>query len=78
MNEVGSHIQQICSRETLKTSWQIYGKSLKMKVQLLNRVENMVTKGEIACFEQFFLLSPCFQEAVCCRGIRKLLYEGKG
>ena len=41
-----------------------------MKVQSLNKVENMVTKGEIACFEQFLLLSPCFQKSVCCRGIR--------
>ena len=35
-----------------------------MKVQSLNRVKNIVTKGEIARFEQFFLLSPCFQKAV--------------
>ena len=41
------------------------------------KVENIVAKGEIACFEQFFLLSLCFQKAVCCRGVRKHLYEGK-
>ena len=35
----------------------------------------MMTKGEIANFKQFFLLSPCFQKAVCCR---KQLYEEKG
>ena len=34
-------------------------------------VENIVTKGEIARFVQFLLLSLCFQKAVCCRGIRK-------
>ena len=28
------------------------------------RVENMVTKGEIARLEQFLLMSPCFQKAV--------------
>ena len=49
-----------------------------MKVLLMHRVENMVTKGEITCFEQFLLLLPCFQKAVCYRGIRKRLYEGKG
>ena len=38
----------------------------------------MVTEGEIARFEQFLLLLPCFQKAVCCRGVRKRLYEGKG
>ena len=39
----------------------------------------MVTKGEIAHFEQFLLLSPCFQNAVSYRGIRitKHLYEVK-
>ena len=42
------------------------------------KVENIVSKGEIAHFEQFLLLSPCFQKAVCCRGVRNRLYEGKG
>ena len=42
------------------------------------KVENIVAKGEIARFEQFLLLSLCFQKAVCCRGVRKRLYEGKG
>ena len=31
------------------------------------KVENIVTKGEIARFKQFHLLSLCFQNAVCCR-----------
>ena len=31
------------------------------------KVENIVAKGEIAYFEQFLLLSLCFQKAVCCR-----------
>ena len=35
--------------------------------------ENFVTKGEIAHFEQFLLLSLCFQKAVYCIGVRKLL-----
>ena len=39
------------------------------------KVENIVAKGEIARFEQFLLLSLCFQK---CRGVRKRLYEGKG
>ena len=29
-------------------------------------------------FEQFLLLSPCFQKGLCSRGIRKRLHEGKG
>ena len=41
------------------------------------KVENIVAKGEIARFGQFLLLSLCFQKAVCCRGVRKRLYEGK-
>ena len=42
------------------------------------KVENIVAKGEIARFEQFLLSLLCFQKAVCCRGVRKCLYEGKG
>ena len=30
---------------------------------LLNRVETIVAKGEIACYEQFLLLSQCFQKS---------------
>ena len=42
------------------------------------KVENIVAKGEIARFEQFLLLSLCFQKAVCCKGVRKRLHKGKG
>ena len=41
------------------------------------KVENMVAKVEIARFEQFLVSSLCFQKAVCCRGVRKSLYEDK-
>ena len=34
-----------------------------MKIYLLNRVENIVSKEEIACFEQFLHLSQSFQNA---------------
>ena len=34
----------------------------------MNKMKNIVAKWEIACFEQFLLLSLCFQKAVCCRG----------
>ena len=34
-----------------------------MKVQWMNRVENIVTKGENAHYDQWFLLMPkCFQK----------------
>ena len=36
---------------TLKSSGQKYGISLKSKVDILNRVKNIVTKGEITRFE---------------------------
>ena len=45
------------------------------------KVENFVSKGEIARFEQFLLLSLCFQKAVCCRGVikrQKASVWGKG
>ena len=48
------------------------------KDNLWLKVGNIVAKGEIACFEQFLLLSLCFQKAVCCRGVRKRLYVAKG
>ena len=41
------------------------------------KVENIVATEEIARFEQFLLLSLCFQKDVCCRGVRKRIYEGK-
>ena len=34
-----------------------------MSVLLINRVENIAAKGEIACFEQFPLLPQCFQKS---------------
>ena len=33
-----------------------------MKEQLLNKVENIVAKGEIVQHEQFLLWSQCFQK----------------
>ena len=44
----------------------------------MTKLGNIVAKGEMARFEQFLLLSPCFQKAIGCRGVRKLLYGGKG
>ena len=32
-----------------------------MGIQLSDRVENIVGKGEIACYEQFLLFPQCFQ-----------------
>ena len=63
---------------TLKTYTKEIGNFLLMKIQWLNRVRNMLTQEEIARFKQFLLLSTCFKKAVCCRGIKKRLYEGKG
>ena len=51
-------MQQIC---TLKTLRPTYGKFLYSKLLVVNIVENMLTKGEIAHYEQYFLLSYCFQ-----------------
>ena len=34
-----------------------------MRVYLLKKVENIDVKGEIACFEEFILLSQCFQRS---------------
>ena len=62
-----------------KESWpsreQKNGKSLEMKIYLLNQVENIVAKGEIAHYEPFVTL---FSKVVCCRLVRKHLDVGKG
>ena len=42
------------------------------------KVENIEAKGEMACFEQFLLLSLCFLKAVCCRWGQKASIWGKG
>ena len=47
---------------TLKMSWQKFEKSQLKSVQLSNRDENSVAKGEIAHHEQFLLLPECFQK----------------
>ena len=56
-----SHIQQIGSRWL----WKYLGKHMEKlyKCMYINwkRVENILTNKEIACFEQFLLLSQCFQ-----------------
>ena len=44
----------------------------------MNKSGKHVAKGEIARFEQFLPLSLGFQKAVCYRGVKKRLYEGKG
>ena len=33
-----------------------------MEMQLFDWVENIVGKGEIACYKQFFLFLQCFQK----------------
>ena len=33
-----------------------------MEIQLSDRVENIVGKGEIACYEQFLFFPQCFQK----------------
>ena len=38
------------------------------------KVENIVVKGEIACFELFLLLSLCFQKAVSAAEASESIY----
>ena len=50
-----------------------------MKAFLLNRVENIVKNGEIACFEQFLFFAKKFSKVIACYGgVRNCLYVGKG
>ena len=61
-----SNCRQICS----KLLWKHLDKS--MKKQLLKKVENIVAKEEIACFEQFLLLSQCFQKSSCAKASKSI------
>ena len=68
----------ILQQTTLNIFCQIMENLYNWMDNLWLKVDNIVTKEEIACFVQLLLLSLCFQKAVCCRGVRKRLYEGKG
>ena len=46
--------------------------------KFFKRVENTVRKGEIACFEQFLLFSPSFQQDLYCRHEKTRACLGKG
>ena len=47
-----------------------------MKEQLLNKVENILTEGEIAHNEQFILLPQCFQKSSsCCSEVSESIYR---
>ena len=46
-------------------------------IQLSDWVENIVEKGEIACYEQF-LLPTMFSKAVCCWCVKMGIYGVKG
>ena len=65
----------ILQQTTLNVSYQKVENLYNWMDNLWLKVENIVAKGEIARFVQFLLLSLCFQKAVCCRGVRKRLYE---
>ena len=59
---------------TLKISHLKHEKSLYtgIKVYLLFKVENIMAKGEIACFEQFLLFSQCFQMSSAAEGSKSV------
>ena len=63
---------------TLKTYWQNRGKSVYYNKDTINEKSGKhVTKGEMAGFELFLLLSV-FSKVVCSRDITNSLYVGKG
>ena len=43
-----------------------------MRVYLLKKVGNIVAKGVIACFEQFLLLSQCFQKSSASEAVESI------
>ena len=74
-----SLIHQICSRWLriyfVKKNWKI---SIIERMLLWLKVENIVVKGEIARFEQFLLLSLCFQKGCLLQRRQKGSIWGKG
>ena len=39
-----------------------FSRAFKMRKQVPHKVENIVRKGEIACYKQFLLFSQCFPQ----------------
>ena len=48
-----------------------------MRVYYLNKVENMLAKGEITHYERYHLLSQCFQKSSPFKA-SEYVYEGNG
>ena len=61
-----SHIQQICCKRLWNYQGQIIQNLYKKKVWLLNRVESIVAKREIAHHEHFCLLPQWLRIASIC------------
>ena len=63
---------------TLKTQCHKAEKSSVKIAKLLNKVKNIVAKGEIARFEQFLILSKCFQKSSAASASKCTLWAGQG
>ena len=48
-----------------------------MRIQLSDRIENIMGKGEIAHYEQFLLFSQCFQKLSVIDELKWINYEVK-
>ena len=44
----------------------------------MNKVENIVAKGETACYEQFLLLPQCFQKSSAAEASESVSVCGNG
>ena len=47
----------------------------KMGIQLSTWEENIVGKGEIACYEQFLIFPQCFQKQFDCDVLKRVSME---
>ena len=56
------HKQQILDSSKLKEFADDNFKSDENNRKFLNQVENIVGKGEIACYKQFLQIPQCFQK----------------
>ena len=59
----------------------IYAKAGKIAIYertIIDKVENIEANGEIALHWPFSSFATMFLKVVCCEGVRKCLYVGKG
>ena len=61
------HPPPVCQSMALLVAVIFVFGSERVKIQTEYTLEDIVTKGETTRYEQFLLLSQCFQDPICCQ-----------